>query len=279
MHGEESERVRAEALRGIEAPRRAAAPASPRRDNPVRRDEGGAHAQAAVEPQRRQVDQPARATHLRDAPVAARKRPALGLELPLYPALHVEAPFGEAGLVEQALDGNANLDRPPCGRSGGGRFPDRIPVRVLAPAQTLCLLGDQGVVARAVRIHGEHIARLLVEKRIEHDAHVIFGRQIGVARAGEARDPVRIRVVAANPEHEHVGVGQDLYDRALGRNGAELGLEFGQQGRIGRGPHRLAHAPVELDRLGERAHAEPRPIEILPRQRAHPCQCGTAQGG
>src|SRR3989454_8418648 len=53
---------------------------------------------------------------------AARKRPALGLELPLHPPLHVEAPFGEAGLVEQALYGNANLDRPPCGRSGGGRF-------------------------------------------------------------------------------------------------------------------------------------------------------------
>src|SRR3989454_8829221 len=116
---------------------------------------------------------------------APRNPPALGLELPLPPPLHVEAPFGEAGLVEQALYGNANLDRPPCGRSGGGRFPDRIPVRVLASAQTLCLLGDQGVVACAVRVHGEHVARPFIEKRIEHDAHVIFGREIGIARAGK----------------------------------------------------------------------------------------------
>ena len=108
---------------------------------------------------------------------------------------------------------------------------------------------------------------------------MIFGRQIGIARARKARDPVPVRVVAANPEHEHVGVGQDLDDRPLGRNDAKLRLEFGQEGRIGPGPQRLAHAPVEHDRLGERAHAEPRTIELLPRQRAHPGQCGTAAEG
>ena len=78
----------------------------------------------------------------------------------------------------ERLDRNPNLHRPAA------------VVRAVAASQMPSQLGlsslaaglDERVVARAGRVHREHVAGSSVEKRPEHDAHVILGAELSASR-------------------------------------------------------------------------------------------------
>ena len=92
---------------------------------------------------------------------------------------------------------------------------------------------------------------------------MVLGGQVGVARAGETRDPVGGGVVAADADHEQVRAREHLDHGALGRNDALRGLEFRQDARVGGGPGRLTHAAIEDELRGEGARSELRSIARL----------------
>ena len=148
----------------------------------------------------------------------------------------------------------------PCSR----RLPDAVPIGVVALAAWI----DEAVVSRTDRIDREHVTRTAVGKRPDDDADMILGIEHRVALHAEADDARRIGIVADDPDHDRVSIGEH-FDSSVSRgrcafNRIRLTEVFD---RVDRFPCHLRQLPVDRDRAGQRANAE-RGSGILGRRRA-----------
>ena len=104
-------------------------------------------------------------------------RPVRFLALAADESLHVETPAVESRIEAQGRERNGDLRRPAIGRPSSLYRPHTVPLRVdVAP-----LVGDQCIVASAVRIGGEGEGVAAVQKRVEHQNEGIVGGELRVA--------------------------------------------------------------------------------------------------
>ena len=150
-----------------------------------------------------QVREQPGAAHLCELPVASRACPAIGLLQSLDPALDVQVPRCGAWIETERLNRNPHLRGPAALVYMRGRVPDAVPVAVVIVAAGI----DQRVVPRAAGIDLKDIARPSVEKRIEHDADVVFGSQVSVALGGEGDNARRVRIFADDADVNRLAAG------------------------------------------------------------------------
>ena len=110
----------------------------------------------------------------------------------------------QSRLEGDGQNGDPDFGAPARRQPGRRRFPDAVPVGVVALAAWI----DDGVVSRAGRIDRKHVAGSAVRKRPEDDADVIFGGEDRIPTNAEADDARRIRLVAHDPDDDRAGVCQ-----------------------------------------------------------------------
>ena len=114
----------------------------------------------------------------------------------------------------------------------------------------LALIRDKRVVARAVRVYGEHVTRPAVEVRVEHDLDVVLAVQHSISLASECHQADSGRIIRLDSEHDRVAGRDDADDRPRARCSALRRLDLSERrDRVDRLPHWLSKLAVQMDRL------------------------------
>lgn len=130
---------------------------------------------------------------------------------------------------------------PRMGAAGCGCRPRTSHPWARTSTGAVALVGHERVVARTVRVDGEHVAGAPVQVGVEHELHVVLVAERRFALPGESHEPARLRVVGADAEDERVAVGEHAHHGAAGGRGALSRLDLHEVGDgVRRRPHLYA---------------------------------------
>ena len=109
---------------------------------------------------------------------------------------------------------------------------------------------DEGVVAGAGRVDGEHVAGSPVEERVEHELDVVLAVQSSIPLPSECHQANPGWIVRPDAEHDGIAGRDDADDRARARRGTLGGLDLRERrDRVYRLPDRLSKLAVQPDAL------------------------------